>query len=156
MFNAEQLRELIIRPALNELIAYSDSALELMTFTCAVESEGGTYLKQIKGPALGIYQMEPNTYNDIWQNYIKSNHSLLLQLLSNFGVINMPSEDRLIYDLKFATAMTRIHYLRVNSPLPQASDIDAIWDYYKEHYNTINGAATKNVSIAKYQAFLKA
>ena len=72
MFLHNQLRELIITPALSKLQLYSKDAEELLIFTCAVESDGGTYLKQIKGPALGIYQMEPRTYNDIWQNYMRN------------------------------------------------------------------------------------
>jgi hypothetical protein len=133
---------------------YSEDAEELLVFTCAVESDGGTYLKQVNGPALGIYQMEPNTYNDIWHNYIIPKNSLFMVLLSNFNVISMPEEDRLIYDLRYATLMARIHYVRVLEKLPQASDTLAIWQYYKKYYNTPNGAATRDESIEKYRKFL--
>lgn len=155
MMNSSQLRDLIIKPALSDLVMLSDNAIELMMFTCAVESLGGTYLKQLTGPALGIYQMEPATYNDIWQNYIANNSKLLLVLLSNFGCHNMSSEDRLVYDLRFATAMTRIHYARVPQALPLKDDIEAMWDYYKEHYNSSRGAAEKAQSIQKYYTFIK-
>ena len=52
MLNAEQLRTLIIEPALKDLNLQSDDATELLLFTCATESEGGTYLHQLKGPHL--------------------------------------------------------------------------------------------------------
>ena len=154
MFKADQLRELIIKPALSDLLLLSDDAIELLMFTCAVESYGGTYLKQRNGPALGIYQMEPVTYNDIWQNYLKSKSSLLMMLLSNFEVHSMPHEDRLIYDLRFATAMARLHYARVIQPIPPANDIDAIWNYYKDHYNTSLGSAHKDSAIKDYYNFI--
>jgi len=156
MFNAQQFRELIVRPALIDLVQHTNEAEELLMFTCAVESGGGTWLKQTKGPALGVYQMEPKTYNDIWQNFIKNKHSIAMILLSNFGCTFMPSEDRIVYDLRFATAMVRLHYTRVPESIPVANDIDGIWDYYKKHYNTPLGAAVKEDAIAKYNAFLRA
>jgi hypothetical protein len=155
MLNSSQLRELIIKPALSDLILYSEDAEELLVFTCANESDGGSYLKQVKGPALGIYQMEPETYNDIWQNYIISKNDLYLKLLHSFEASRMPSEDRLIYDLRFATAMTRIFYSRIKEPLPKATDIDGIWNYYKTYYNTSAGKADYNQALDKYQQLIK-
>lgn len=155
MIDNKQLRELIIKPALDCLQMYSDSAEELLVFTCACESLGGTYLKQVKGPALGIYQMEPATYTDIWENYIKNQGHVLNLLSINFDVHKLPLPERMIYDLKFATAMARLHYRRRKEPLPQATDIDGIWEYYKKHYNTHLGKAEKETSIKHYQKFLK-
>lgn len=154
MLNIDQFRKLIVQSTLYDLMLYSENAEELLVFTCAVESDGGTYLQQLKGPAIGIYQMQPVTYNDLWQNYIKSNGPLMLRLFSNFCVASIPSEDRLIYDLRFATAMTRIFYDRIKQLLPSAKDENAIWEYYKEYYNTSLGAAQKDSAMEKYHAFL--
>ena len=154
MLNSQQLKTLIIIPALKDLVLYSDDAVALLLFTCATESIGGTYLHQEKGPALGIYQMEPTTYNDLWVNFILNKNSIVLQLSHNFACGYMPSEERLIYDLRFATAMARIFYARIKAPLPNANDIEALWDYYKLYYNTAKGAATKDKSIALYQQFI--
>jgi len=154
MLNVQQLKELIIKPTLLDLIMFSDDAMELLVFTCAVESWGGTYLKQIQGPALGIYQMEPATYNDIWQNYINNKKDLSLIMATNFDCGRIPDEDRLIYDLRFATAMCRIHYLRALEPLPNKADVQSLWNYYKNHYNTLEGAAVHDESIHKYLSFV--
>jgi hypothetical protein len=153
MLDSGQLRTLIIKPALEDLVMYSDQAAELLIFTCANESNGGTFIKQVSGPALGIYQMEPKTYNDIWQNYIMKNSSILLRFIHGFNINQMPSEDRLIYDLRFATAMARVHYERVNAPLPALYDIDGLWNYYKTHYNTVLGKADYHEALNKYQVF---
>ena len=153
MFNCDQLTQLVIKPAIADLNLYSEDAVELLIFTCANESQGGTYLSQIKGPALGIYQMEPNTYNDIWQNYIHNNQSLLLQLTHNFDLHQMPSEQRMIYDLRFATAMARIHYDRVKAKIPPARDIDGLWNYYKTYYNTSEGKADVMKAKNAYHRF---
>jgi hypothetical protein len=155
MLNITQFRELIVKSSLNDLLLYSQDAEELLVFTCAVESLGGSYLHQVNGPALGIYQMEPTTYNDIWQNFIIPDNKLGLRLFNNFDVNRMPSEARLIYDLRFATAMTRIFYLRIQAPLPPADDVNAIWDYYKLYYNTPKGAAEKEDSVKKYREFVQ-
>ena len=153
MLNITQFRELIVKSSLLDLHMYSVDAEELMVFTCAVESLGGTYLKQVSGPALGIYQMEPVTYNDIWQNYILFQNDLKLKLLHSFDASRMPSEERLIYDLRFATAMARIHYARVKEPLPKAHDIDGMWQYYKKYYNTALGKADYQAAVSAYQKF---
>jgi len=154
MFNIVQFRESIIQSTLKDLLLYSPEAEELLIFTCACESIGGTFIRQVKGPALGIYQMEPETYNDIWQNYLRNKTSLTMILFSNFDVNFQPSPDRLIYDLRFATAMTAIFYKRIKEKLPAANDVDAIWDYYKRHYNTVKGKAQKEESIKKYHQFM--
>lgn len=154
MINVQQLRELIIKPALNDLQLYSEDAEELLVFTCAVESMGGTFLKQINGPALGIYQMEPSTYYDIWDNYIYHQASLQLRLTTNFNIGRLPSDFRMVYDLHFATAMARIHYARIPEPLPSSKDILAIWEYYKAYYNTNLGASSPALSLGKYHTYI--
>jgi hypothetical protein len=155
MISQNQLREYIIKPALSLVNLYSTDAEELLVFTCATESIGGFYLHQVKGPALGIYQMEPNTYTDIWQNYIVNNPKLLQMIALNFDAPKIPMPDRMIYDLRFATLMSRLHYRRVKEPLPSAEDVDAMWAYYKKYYNTELGAAKKASSIKNYQNFLE-
>jgi len=155
MIDNKQLRELIIKPALSKLQMYSTNAEEILVFTCATESLGGKYLKQVNGPALGIYQMEPNTYTDIWENYIKNRGALLNMLTLNFDVGRIPLPERMVYDLRFATAMARLHYARAKEPLPSAENVDAIWKYYKKYYNTPLGKAEKESAVKHYQKFLK-
>lgn len=153
MLNCDQLTELVIKRALYDLQLLSDDAVELMIFTCANESLGGSYLHQVNGPALGIYQMEPATYNDIWHNYIQHKSSILIQLIHNFQAPTMPNEDRLIYDLRFATAMARLHYARVSEPIPNAKDIKGIFEYYKKYYNTSAGKANWLNALNNYSHF---
>lgn len=155
MLNINQFRELIIKSTLNDLMLYSKDAEELLVFTCANESDGGTFIHQVNGPALGIFQMEPATHNDLWENYIKSNGKLMMILFSCFMVNSMPSEERLIYDLRYATLMSRIFYHRIPEPLPCYQDENAMWEYYKKYYNTSSGKANKEEAIVKYHLFLK-
>jgi len=155
MLAVSQLREFVIKPALLDLTMYSEDAEELLVFTCATESNGCSFIKQVNGPALGIYQMEPATYNDIWQNYIMKKGSLVMQMSTNFNAHRMPDEQRLIYDLRFASAMCRLHYARIVNPIPAHDDIEALWLYYKTYYNTSLGAAIKEDSILRYEHYLR-
>jgi len=154
MLNVEQFRESIITPALSTMQMYCDDAVELLVFTCAVESNGGSYVRQIKGPALGIYQMEPATHQDIWINYIHSRMSLMTILGMNFHCNGNIDADRLVYDLRYATVMARLHYRRVSEPLPNKDDITGMYEYYKKHYNTPSGKSTKEKSLKLYKLFL--
>lgn len=155
MLDCSQFRSLIVEPVLSKLRVYSKNAEELLVFTCAAESLGGTLLHQVKGPALGIYQMEPHTYTDIWSNYIRARNQLATLMALHFGCNKVPEIERLIYDLHFATAMTRIHYLRTPGTIPDAKDTDGLWDYYKKYYNTEKGKAKKEDAIKKYQDFIR-
>lgn len=154
--NLNQLKQDIILPTLSILQAYSDDAMNLLVFTCAVESNGGEYVKQINGPALGIYQMEPTTHTDIWSNFIRRNVRLQQIIGLNFNCPTIPDPDRLVYDLRYATMMARLHYMRFSEMLPDTNNHDDLFDYYKKYYNTEFGKATKADSIKKYKSYIKA
>ena len=143
--DAQQLRKYIIRPTL-ELIGYhSEASEELLMLTAAAESELGHYIHQVNGPALGIYQMESQTHDDIWGNWLK--YKSLAGIVSSLGT---ESKD-LIGNLYYATAMTRCHYLRVPEALPKANDIEALAQYHKKYYNTLLGSAEVTSTIKKYE-----
>jgi hypothetical protein len=144
-FNKEQFRELIT-DVLTEADLYSDSAVELLMLTCAVESNFGTYIKQINGPALGVFQMEPNTHKDIWTNYLKFKSGLRNAFVGY-------SPDKLREDLRYAILMTRVHYLRAPKPLPEADDVEGLANYWKRYYNTRLGKGTPEKAIKKYEEY---
>lgn len=153
MLDIVQFRKLIIVPALSDLKMYSKQAEELLVFTCACESEGGTYIKQITGPALGIYQMEPATYHDIWDRYIVKQSGLLTLLSLKFTANRIAEVNRMTHDLRYATAIARLFYRMQKEPLPSHTDVNAIWAYYKKYWNTEAGKAQKDKSIAAYKKF---
>lgn len=152
MINPDQLREYVIRPTLKYLdpeIPYSEDAVELLMMTAAHESKLGTYLKQVNGPALGIYQMEPSTATDIWDNFLSARGRKELSLrIQDWvkSVICFFSDGTkvyaLTYNLVYATAMARVHYYRVPEALPKKEDIAGMARYAKKYYNTHLGKAT--------------
>lgn len=154
MFDPQQFRVDIIRNTLQPINLWSAKVEELLMITCSQESLGGTYLKQVNGPALGVYQMEPATLDDIWTNYLVYNHDLEYKILRALSLQQKPADDTLIYNLMYATIMCRVHYLRVKEEIPLAGDIVALATYYKKYYNTGNGAATVEQVINNYHRFI--
>lgn len=142
--NKNQLRELI-QTTLTYLGPNSQNAIELLMLTAAQESKLGIYIKQIKGPAEGIFQMEPNTEKDIWKNYLSQYPNQYLgdkikALLPSSQPI--PTVPHMRTNLLYQICMARMHYYRVPSPLPDKNDIRGMAKYYKKHYNTYLGKAT--------------
>jgi len=147
--NTTQLYNLIVA-TLRELDLYSIDAARLVQGTIAQESQGGEYIRQIgTGPALGIAQMEPATFNDITDNYLRYNPALKLrvQQVCNLAAWNAAA---LEYNIKFAIAMCRVHYLRVKAPLPANTNPDAVAAYWKKYYNTVLGKGTVEEFKSKY------
>ena len=145
--NPYQLRDLVIRPTLQRLAIWSDAAEELVLGT-AIQESGLQYLQQLGGgPARGLWQMEPATHNDIWQNFLHFRTKLGLNVL---GPYTRPDPTRLVWDLAYACSMCRILYLRCSDPLPPAGDIKAQAAYWKTHFNTPLGKGTVEQYIANW------
>ena len=144
---AQQLHDHIIKPTLEYMGGnyYSKDAAFLLLCTAAVESNCGYYIKQVGGPALGIWQMEPDTYNDIIDNCDAINENNIkfynkihrLWNFENYGVVHA-----LISHPVYACAMARLKYSMDSAALPDHNDIKSVYDYYKRIYNTPLGAST--------------
>ncbi len=153
--NLKQLVDCVIEPTLKKVKLFSRDAVTLLLGTCAAESRLGTYLKQIEGPALGIYMMEPDTYYDIWYNFLKYR----VQYIENYNLellqddIIVPPHEDLMCDLRLATFMARIHYLRVKQPIPSRLEEQA--QYWKKYYNTYKGKGTVNGYISNYMRLVE-
>lgn len=123
----------------------------LLTGTVFCES-GGIYLKQINGPALGLFQIEPRTHKDVkvWlQNGF--NKGLLPRILASCFMEILPGDDALVFNLRYACLVARLIYWRAKPPLPNASDAKGMAIYHKKFYNTMLGDADplKNEPIFK-------
>ena len=151
-----QLRSLIIRPALEAIGLGGPSAEELLIGTILQESNAGHWLHQTgAGPAIGICQMEPATHDDIWANYLDFRPALagkVRGLMLNQGAgAGIGKAEEMAGNLYYAVAMARIKYARVPDPLPPAGDVDAQAAYYKRWYNTAGGAASTAEYVSKWQ-----
>lgn len=140
----------LIAPTLKEIGLYSDTALNLVTGTGLVESGYRVTVQSGGGPALGWFQMEPATHDDIWRNYLKYRPELSAAVSSLCSEEN-PSADLLQSNHAYAAAMCRVKYLRVPAPLPP-NNAASLSLYHKKYYNTILGKANATKNIPLFQA----
>jgi hypothetical protein len=156
MFDNNQFRQLIIRPALNLINLYSTNAEELLIATMAHESKGGRYLAQIGGDARsakGAFQEEPATAQWLLDKISKEHPGIYTALkIASSGWFDIV--DDLVFNLYFSTQMARLRYYVTPAPLPEPQDLDGIWNIYKTYYNTSKGDATKNEFVADYYHFI--
>lgn len=148
MINKNQLITYVIIPTLQELGMYSKSAELLLLYTAATESSLGTYIKQqYKGPALGIFQHEPRTYHDDYDQFLDQPKYKKLKehVWAICGYNQKPPTEALIWNLKYACAMARIHYARFPEPLPKENDFDGLVRYYYKYW----GPNPEHTSIAE-------
>lgn len=153
--NTEQLSDLIER-TLKEVDLYSPAAVNLLLLTAAQESHMGTYIRQLgNGPALGVFQMEPATHDDIWENYLDYKYELSGEVLFAADMTgNGAYRSALEYNLKYAILMARMQYRRRPEPLPAADDIRGLAAYWKQWYNTPLGAGTEEEAMLNYKRFV--
>ena len=152
MLNIQQFRDEIVRPTLKEIGLWSKSAERLVIGTALTES-GLEYIKQIGGPALGLYQCEPKTHKDIWDNFLLYRVPLAKKL--NGFNIDYRDHKQLIWNIKYATAICRIHYLRDPNPLPDENDILGMANTWKDCYNTNQGKGTVEDFLNKASIILE-
>jgi len=150
--NLKQFRDYIVAPTLREIGLYSKSAERLVIGTALTESRL-EYVKQINGPALGIYQCEPATHKDIVDNFLMYRLPLMKKL-APFNV-DFADHSQLTYNLKYATAICRIHYLRDPNPLPEQNDILGMAETWKRCYNTHRGKGTVEDFLNKASQILE-
>lgn len=142
----KQLQKLV-RLILNQAGLYSVTGLTLLMMTACQESRL-KYIRQIgAGPALGLWQMEPATELDIWQNYIKYRPDLAETIQRITG--HIAPGPWLEWDIAYQIIMARIHYKRVPEALP--GSLDGLARYWKLHYNTVGGAGTAAECLENYR-----
>lgn len=143
--NSQQLYDHIIKPTHKYMGGNYESrnANFLSLCTAAIESNCGYYIKQVGGPALGVWQMEPATHEDIWLNCDALSNN---QMSHRMDLLTVSPDNNQMTDLivspMYACAMARLKYSMDSAPLPDSENIRAVYDYYKRIYNTPAGAST--------------
>lgn len=142
-FDRNQFRSLIRRT----LVAFdpalvSDAAVELLMGTAAQESGLGVYLRQVGGgPALGVFQIEPSTFE-----YLKKRFG------PRYPELIARDVDELEWDVRLSIIMARLKYRSIKAPLPE-NNVHALADYWKKFYNTELGDGTTTEFRASYARF---
>jgi len=133
---------------------YSLRIRELLMITAAQESFCGRYLQQVScGIALGIFQMEPSTYEDLFDNYLRYHQDILDNLGSHFKVNKDNFRVNMMGNLVYQIVLARLHYLRFPEELPDCADIVAMAYYYKKYWNTVKGKASIGEILSNYDKY---
>jgi len=151
--STKQLHQYIVKPALEEINLgwYSKDAVMLLLFTAQVES-GLKYLHQVKGPALGLWQMEKATHDDLHNNFLTTGMKSEIKTYCNMDLD--PVADDMVNNLSYACLMARAHYRRFAEPLPSYKMPVKMFKYYKKYYNTQRGATTLKKFLYAYKAIM--
>jgi hypothetical protein len=155
-----QVRDLIVRPTLALLHLPSPRFAEhLIMGTGAHESLGFRYLKQVGGgPALGLWQMEPFTFQDLWSRIVLK--TPLGREVQEFLVPGASPVSQLVWNLHFACAMCRVHYWARPFSMPELGegeipDTRLLGTFWKVNYNTKQGKGTIEEFVRHYNQFVK-
>ena len=153
--NLSAIKRQIILPVLEAINLGGNAAVNLATGTGLVESRF-MHDRQINGPALGWFQMEPRTHDDIWLNFLNYRSDLANRILSVSGLTGIPEAENLLQNKAYSVCMCRVQYLRTPEPLPSATDAAALSAYHKQHYNTVLGQANAAANTSLFQQAIKA
>lgn len=170
--DASQVLTYVVRPTLNYLALPGGTVAErLVMGTAAHESDGFRYLHQLGGgPALGLFQMEPVTFRDLWARFgadpDKGQGTALGWKLSKLsgGYIPSPAPPTdshlqaltasLTYNLAFAAAMCRVHYYARPFTMPATATTEELAAIWKTHYNTVLGKGKPAEFVSRYNAII--
>jgi hypothetical protein len=150
--NVGQFRTKLLDPTLEYLGLYSPAASNLLLGTALQESRL-EFILQIRGPAIGLFQMEPATFYDIYLNYLA--YQPKLKTLVDDLAIGTPDPAEMAGNIFFAIGMARVHYRRVSAPLPDANDALALASYWKKYYNTPLGRGTVEEALPHFREACK-
>jgi len=136
MIDPGQLRDLITRTLKEIPNGYSEDAVELMMMIAAHESSLGTSLVQNGGgPALGLFQIEPATHDDTWENGDS--------ICANAQILGIEcAVEKLEYDLRYQIFMARQKLFMISEAIPSNRMVMKMAEYCKKYWNTQHGKAT--------------
>lgn len=155
MIRPDHLMHYVIEPTLKALDLDSMSARNLLLGTYLAESTVGsdTCLHQLgAGPAIGIYQMEPATFDDLRDRWLPTQKGLAEKLQKL--VPGSLTVSWMHGDLYLATAFCRFKYRSIPAPLPDPDDVGALANYWKKWYNTALGAGQPSVFAARLAPYV--
>ena len=142
----------LVEDTLMEFGFFTKDSANLVLGTIAQESGYGKYRRQLgNGPALGIAQMEPDTFNDINKNFLSYRPYIIDSIKKTCEVTELKAEDLETND-KLAICMCRVQYLRFKNPIP--TDLPGYAALWKFRYNTIKGAGTVKEFIENYKKYV--
>jgi hypothetical protein len=135
---AQHVYDLIVKPVLPLIGLDSLSARMLLVCTGQVETAYDN-LRQVLpsgnyGEGHGWWSQQQNSYTQCLK-YLNKNTYLKDRILAACFLETMPDINALVWNVRFALCMARIHYWQFKEPLPKADDLEALGRYWLRYYN---------------------
>jgi len=121
----------IIEYALKDLNMHSKEA-SLLVYRTGEAETGYRHLEQIKGPAVGFFQVEPDTINDTIDNYLKFRPEKMNHLVKR-GLDLADPVNSVLCSIYLQVAFCRYKYWRSPKAIPSGLVPQA--KYWKAIYN---------------------
>lgn len=155
MLNARHFLVHVIRPTLRLLDIGGPSSLsmpaaQVLLLGTALAETRLEYLRQIGGPGLSIYSIEPATRRDVYDNFLVYRTELMFRV-DCFASKTGDLDQQLAWNLAYATAIARMVYYRRPEALPEADDAVALSHFHKRHFNTVLGKADPDENVAHFR-----
>lgn len=141
----------VITPTLKYLNMHSIAAEQLVLGTAVQESGLNNLLQIGGGPALGFFQMEPDTHDDLWKNYLAFRRDLTVKIKTLLAPWPTQRVDQLLTNRMYSCAMCRLQYYRRPEALPRKGIAEEMARYWKKYYNTELGAGTEPTFILNFK-----
>lgn len=106
----------------------SENVIRLLMMIAAHESRGFVCCKQLNGgPALGLFQMEPNTF-DFVMGYLKRK--------GNFPLVSRDDiAERMLIDFEFSVAVARVYLWTEPKQIPHQNHLMGLAQYASDYWN---------------------
>lgn len=133
----DELRLLVVRPTLKHLRAWSAGMENLLLGTAAQESQLGFHLKQGRRHGLGIYQIQPHTHREIWDDYLIDHPALASKvrgLASQRDFLDHPHSE-LTTNLRYATAIAWLIYRSAGVERVEENDVGDMARLWHQHFH---------------------
>jgi len=142
-----QLKRDIAVPVVTALALPGSLTARAQLAVCIANCESNVAeLEQIGGPALGLWQMEPFTHDDCWQNFLLARHALggtcLGYLPARFNGRPVGNAIAMVESLAYACALAMVRFYRSPIALPAAGDAAGMNRAWRLGYNTTLGAGS--------------
>ncbi len=150
----------IVTPIILDLELPGDefARVQLMTGIGNVET-GYRMRHQIGGPALGYWQVEPRTHDDLWRNWLRARPALAEVARSCLPAQfdGQPNAEAMVVSDRYAACIATLVFYRSPVALPPRRDARAQCAAWKAAYNTAAGAGSVDPQhIALFQAAINA
>ena len=159
MIRPAKFLEHIIRPTLAHLATVdprlgSRASEQLMLGTAIAESRLNRIHQVGGGQALSFFQIEPATFDDIYNRYLRARLPLLIAV-QDLRLPALTADEQLAGNPFFACGIARTKYWAIPHPIPEAGDLDAMGRYYKHYFNTGGGAGSASGWAFLYRKYVK-